>query len=212
MTDLFAALRPESELIRDGVTLLPGFCDGAEILRTVQEVVGVAPFRHMVTPGGRRMSVAITNCGTVGWVSDSKGYRYSPVDTTSHIPWPAMPEILIDLAHRAAEKAGFNDFRPDSCLINRYDPTATLSPHQDKDEQNFDQPIVSVSLGLSAVFQMYGNKRGGSPINIRLDDGDVLVFGGPARLFFHGVRKLLAEGPENMPDTRINLTFRRALA
>jgi len=212
MTDLFTALRPDIEPIRDGVVLLPGFCDGDQIYNVVQDIVAGAPFRHMVTPGGRPMAVAITNCGKVGWVSDSKGYRYSPVDTLSHKPWPDMPDSLFELAQSAAQKAGFTDFRPDSCLINRYDPTARLSPHQDKDEQDFDQPIVSVSLGLSAVFQMYGPKRGGTPINIRLDDGDVLVFGGPARLFFHGVRKLLSESPDHLTDSRINLTFRRALA
>lgn len=212
MTDLFAAIRPDKELIREGVTLLPGFCDSREILQTVRDIVAAAPFRHMKTPGGRRMSVAITNCGTVGWVSDHKGYRYSSVDPKSNAPWPTMPEMLLNMANKAAEKSGFKGFWPDSCLINRYDPTASLSPHQDKDEQCFDWPIVSVSLGLSAMFQLYGNKRGGHPLNIRLDDGDVLVFGGPSRLSYHGVRRVLAEGPERMRDCRINLTFRRALA
>ena len=212
MSDLFASLRPKREEIREGVTLLPGFCDGREILGIVKDIVAVAPFRHMKTPGGRRMSVAITNCGDVGWVSDHKGYRYSATDPESHMPWPAMPEVLLSLAQKAAEKSGFMGYQPDSCLINRYIPTATLSPHQDKDEQCFDWPIVSVSLGLSAVFQLYGNKRGGSPVNIRLDDGDVLVFGGPSRLSYHGVRKLRTEGPDHLNDYRINMTFRRALA
>ncbi len=211
MTDLFASLRPEREEIREGVTLLPGFCDGQEILNIVKEIVAVAPFRHMQTPGGRRMSVAITNCGIVGWVSDHKGYRYSATDPERHRPWPEMPEELFALAQNAAEKSGFSGYHPDSCLINRYIPTASLSPHQDKDEHCFDWPIISVSLGLSAVFQLYGNKRGGRPLNIRLDDGDTLVFGGPSRLCYHGVRKLLPDGPEIMRDCRINLTFRRAL-
>lgn len=211
MSDLFSFIRPDREEIREGVTLLPGFCDGREILGFVKDIVARAPFRHMKTPGGRRMSVAITNCGTVGWVSDHKGYRYSATDPMNNNPWPEMPEILRGLAQKAAEKGGFKGFQPDSCLINRYVPTASLSPHQDRDEHSFDWPIVSVSLGLSAVFQLYGNKRGGRAVNVRLDDGDVLVFGGPSRLSYHGVRRLLAEGPEIMRDCRINLTFRRAL-
>lgn len=212
MSDLFASLRPERVDIREGVTLLPGFCDGREILGIVKDIVTRAPFCHMKTPGGRRMSVAITNCGAVGWVSDHRGYRYSATDPVNNNPWPEMPEILFDLSQRAAEKGGFKGYHPDSCLINRYDAKASLSPHQDKDEQCFDWPIVSVSLGRSAVFQLYGNKRGGPAVNVRLDDGDVLVFGGPSRLSYHGVRRLLAEGPSHMDDHRINLTFRRALA
>ncbi|MCK5425019.1 MAG: alpha-ketoglutarate-dependent dioxygenase AlkB [Emcibacter sp.] len=212
MTDLFASIRAEKEVIRDGVTLLPSFCDGREILGIVRDIVAVAPFTHMKTPGGRRMSVAITNCGAVGWISDHKGYRYSATYPDSDRPWPEMPEILMNLAQKAAEKGGFKGYHPDSCLINRYDDKASLSPHQDINEQSFDWPIVSVSLGRSAVFQLYGNKRGGSPVNIRLDDGDVLVFGGPSRMSYHGVRRLLPDGPDHMNEHRINLTFRRALA
>jgi len=212
MTDLFFSIRPDKEDIREGVVLLPGFCDSRKILQVVMDIVDAAPFRHMLTPGGRRMPVAITNCGAVGWVSDHKGYRYSAVDPVSRKPWPTMPEMFLGLAQKAAEKSGFKEFVPDSCLISRYVPGASLSPHQDKNEHNFDWPIVSISLGLSAIFQLYGTKRGGRPVNIRLDDGDVLVFGGVSRLSYHGVRKLLTEGPAHMDDHRINLTFRRALS
>ncbi|PCI32782.1 MAG: alpha-ketoglutarate-dependent dioxygenase AlkB [Alphaproteobacteria bacterium] len=211
MTDLLAGLHPDKIPIRDGVVLLPGFCDSDLILRAAQTIVVAAPFRHMTTPGGRPMSVAITNCGTVGWVSDAKGYRYAPRDPLSQRPWPAMPDCLAQLATDAAGKAGFSDFHPDSCLINRYQPTAHMGPHQDKDEQSFDWPIVSVSLGLSALFQLYGDTRKGPALNIRLDDGDVLVFGGAARMNYHGVRKILTQGPAPLPDQRLNLTFRRAL-
>ena len=212
MTDMFSAIRSDREEIREGVLLLPGFCSSREILPVIRGIVEIAPFRHMLTPGGRPMSVAMTNCGSVGWISDRDGYRYSATDPESHRDWPAMPEIMFDMAQKAAEESGFEGFEPDSCLINRYDPKASLGAHQDKDEACFDWPIVSVSLGLSASFQLYGDTRGGPATNMRLDDGDILVFGGPARLAYHGVRKLLTEGPAHMNDHRINLTFRRALS
>ena len=210
--DLFDGMNPDKIAIRDGVVLLPGFCDSEQVLRAVLAVAAAAPFRHMTIPGGKSMSVAITNCGTVGWVSDAKGYRYAGRDPLSQHPWPAMPDCLIQLATDAAGKAGFPGFHPDSCLINRYDQNARMGPHQDKDEQCFDWPIVSVSLGLSALFQLYGDTRKGPALNIRLDDGDVLVFGGSARMAYHGVRKILAEGPDHLLDQRLNLTFRRALS
>ena len=210
--DLLTPLRSEKEEIRDGVILLPGFCDSREILPALTQITEPAPFRHMLTPGNRPLSVAITNCGSVGWISDHKGYRYAATDPKSGLPWPAMPDILLNLAQEAAAKSGFKEFIPDSCLINRYDLAASMGAHQDKDEACFDWPIVSVSLGLSALFQLYGDTRGGPATNIRLDDGDVLVFGGASRMAYHGVRKVLPEGPEHMADHRINLTFRRALS
>ncbi|WP_339865167.1 alpha-ketoglutarate-dependent dioxygenase AlkB [Paremcibacter congregatus] len=211
MTDLFSALRPERECLQEGVYLLPNFFDGQEVLHIVQQLLDQAPFRHMKTPGGRRMAVALTNCGTVGWISDTKGYRYSPTDPLTNTPWPPMPAALLSLARSAAEKCGYEDFRPDSCLINRYDPGSALSPHQDRNENDFSQPIVSLSIGRSAMFQLYGQERGGKAVNIRLNDGDILVFGGPARLNFHGVRRLLPDAPAHMSDGRINLTLRQAL-
>ena len=157
------------------------------------------------------MSVAITNCGDVGWVSDRRGYRYTTVDPITDKVWPDMPANFIDIASRAADTSGFPNFIPDACLINRYDENSKLGSHQDKDEACFDSPIVSVSLGLSAIFQLYGATRGGTPTNILLEDGDVLVFGGPARLAFHGVRKIIPSESAPLLSQRINLTFRKAL-
>jgi len=136
----------------EGAVLLRAFCDPAALMRGVAEVAAAAPFRHMITPGGYRMSVAMTNCGPLGWVSDKSGYRYSPIDPVSGSAWPAMPESFVELAADAAAQAGFADFAPDACLINRYETGAKLSLHQDKDERDFDAPIVSVSLGLPATF------------------------------------------------------------
>jgi alkylated DNA repair protein (DNA oxidative demethylase) len=163
----------------------------------------------MITPGGFRMSVAMTNCGRVGWVSDRSGYRYDTADPHTGLPWPAMPAVFRDLACRAAVAAHF-EFEPDCCLVNRYAPGTKLSLHQDKDEQDFTAPIVSVSLGLPAVFLWGGTKRSERVRRIQLESGDVVVWGGPARLTYHGVAPL-AEGEH--PATgraRINLTFRKA--
>ena len=213
-SDLFPRMRANREELREGVVLLPGYCSTPELYPSLENVLELAPFRNMCTPGGRLMSVAITNCGTAGWVSDKKGYRYSGNDPLSQLPWPDMPAELFELAQNAAATAGYHNFEPDCCLVNRYSPEARLSAHQDKDELCFDHPIVSVSMGLSAIFKLYGTVRGGRALDIRLDDGDVLVFGGAARLSFHGVSQILApgpDGPEFMRDQRINLTFRRAL-
>ena len=141
----------------------------------------------MQTPGGHQMSVAMTNCGGFGWVTDRSGYRYDAVDPESGKPWPAMPPIFRAMAEQAADHAGFTGFAPDACLINRYEPGARMSLHQDRDEQNFGQPIVSVSLGLPAIFLFGGLKRSDRPQRYRLTHGDVVVWGGPSRLFFHGI-------------------------
>ncbi|TNE62627.1 MAG: DNA oxidative demethylase AlkB [Alphaproteobacteria bacterium] len=210
MPDLFAPLRPEMESIRDGVVLLAGFADSGTLLPYIRTLTTEAPFRHMVTPGGRQMRVAMSNCGPLGWVSEPTGYRYAPTDPLSGKPWPAMPAVFRDLAARAAACAGFGIFEPDACLINRYETGTSLSPHQDMDEADKNWPIVSVSIGVSAMFQLYGNIRGGTPLNIPLHDGDILVFGGPARLAFHGVRKLAPAQHALTGSRRFNLTFRRA--
>ena len=173
-------------------------------------IVKQAPFRHLVTPGGHRMSVAMTNCGTLGWVSDHTGYRYDAIDPESGQPWPAMPTVLRRLAADAADDAGFNGFAPEACLINRYVPGAKLSLHQDKDELDFAAPIVSVSLGLPAIFLFGGLKRADKPRRYRLEHGDVVVWGGPSRLFFHGVAPLADGEHAVMGRQRINLTFRKA--
>ncbi len=192
--------------------LLRGFAldREAKLVSAVTEVAIAAPFRHMVTPGGFSMSVAMTNCGCAGWVTDRTGYRYDTHDPESGRPLPAMPTIFAELAARAAEEAGYPDFRPESCLVNRYEPGARMSLHQDRDERDFGQPIVSVSLGLPATFLFGGPKRADRPLRVPLEHGDVVVWGGPARLRFHGVAPL-ADGDHPLLEAgcnAINLTFR----
>lgn len=197
-----------------GAVLLRAFAlaDEAELVAAVDKVTKAAPFRHMITPGGFRMSVAMTNCGRAGWVTDRSGYRYDPRDPETGLPWPPMPKLFEQLAKRAATEAGFSGFKPDSCLINRYEPGAKLSLHQDRNEKSFDAPIVSFSLGLPAKFLFGGLNRTDKVQRLRLESGDVVVWGGPSRLAFHGV-DTLADG--NHPVTgrcRLNLTFRRAIS
>lgn len=192
--------------------LLPEYAAAAagELLVTIGDVAAEAPFRRMETPGGYRMSVAMTNCGEWGWVTDRAGYRYEREDPVSGRRWPAMPAALVALAQGAAAEAGFAGFDPDACLINRYEAGAKMSPHQDRDERDFSQPIVSVSLGLPAVFLLGGWKRNDPLRRLRLEHGDVIVWGGPARLRFHGVMPVKAGAHPLTGACRINLTFRRA--
>ncbi|HUI82149.1 MAG TPA: DNA oxidative demethylase AlkB [Bryobacteraceae bacterium] len=199
--------------LAEGAVWLRGFAAAGvpALIEALREVEAAAPFRHMVTPGGYRMSVAMTNCGKAGWVSDRAGYRYDPVDPDNCSPWPPIPVAFARLAALAAEAAGFRDFTPDVCLINRYEPGAKLSLHQDKDERDFSAPIVSVSLGLPAVFLWGGLRRSDRPRRLRLESGDVVVWGGPARLVYHGVTPL-PDGEHPLTGRcRINLTFRKAL-
>lgn len=200
------------ETLAPGAVLLRGLAReaGAALLQAIAEVTRQSPFRHLVTPGGYRMSVAMSNCGALGWVSERSGYRYDALDPLSGQPWPAMPAILRNLAVRAAVQAGFAHFEPDACLVNRYEPGARLSLHQDKDEQDFSAPIVSVSLGLPAVFLFGTPSRKDRPQRHRLQHGDVVVWGGPARLAFHGVAPLADGEHALLGRQRINLTFRRA--
>jgi alkylated DNA repair protein (DNA oxidative demethylase) len=165
----------------------------------------------MVTPGGHQMSVAMTNCGGLGWVTDRSGYRYDRLDPNSARPWPSMPPSFRELAREAAAQAGFDGFSPEACLVNRYLPGARMSLHQDKDEGDFGAPIVSVSLGLPATFLFGGLKRGDKAQRFRLSHGDVAVWGGPARLKFHGVAPLADGEHVLMGRQRINLTFRKAV-
>jgi DNA oxidative demethylase len=213
--DLFAGAAPGENRVRlsEGAILLGGFActEAAALGAAVNEIAAVSPFRHMVTPGGFRMSVAMTNCGEAGWITDRRGYRYARTDPATGQPWPAMPPLFRSLAARAAAEAGFASFMPDACLINRYEPDTKLSMHRDEDERDLGAPVVSVSLGLPAVFLWGGLSRKDRPARIRLESGDVVIWGGPARLTYHGIA-LLAEGEHPLTGrSRINLTFRQAL-
>lgn len=194
-----------------GAVVLRGFAAREPaLLADVEDVASRAPFRHMATPGGYRMSVAMTNCGALGWVSDRSGYRYDALDPDTGAPWPRMPESFRRLAIGAAAQAGFEDFIPDACLINRYAPGARLTLHQDRNERDFRQPIVSVSMGLAAVFLFGGLKRSEKAVRVPLEHGDVVVWGGPARMRFHGVLPLKEGHDAQLGRLRINLTFRKA--
>ena len=198
---------------RLGLTHLAGFALPLEqaLLAAVGEVMAAAPLRHMRTPGGQRMSVAMTNCGAAGWVTDRRGYRYDLLDPLTGQPWPALPACLTDLAQRAAAAAGFASFRPDVCLINRYEPGARMSLHQDRDERDLAAPIVSVSLGLGATFLFGGLKRSDRPHRLPLAHGDVLVWGAAKRLAYHGVAPVADGQHPVVGRMRLNLTLRRAL-
>jgi len=213
--DLFTGVpdvRPSQEAMAERAVLLRGFALAleADLIADLRAVVEQAPFRHMVTPGGHQMSVAMTNCGSVGWVTDRTGYRYDGIDPESGKPWPAMPPSFRALAGQAAAQAGFDGFSPEACLINRYQPGARMSLHQDKDETDFAAPIVSVSLGLPAIFLFGGSKRSDRPRRFRVEHGDIAVWGGPTRLAFHGVAPLADGEHALMGRQRINLTFRKA--
>jgi alkylated DNA repair protein (DNA oxidative demethylase) len=213
-TDLFAdvpEVLPSQEAIADGAVLLRSFAKPfeAELIAALREIVEQAPFRHMVTPGGHEMSVAMTNCGRLGWVTDRTGYRYDAADPLSGKPWPEMPPSFRQLAEQAAACADFDGFAPEACLVNRYEPGARMSLHQDKDETDYSAPIVSVSLGLPAIFLFGGMKRSDKPRRYRLQHGDVVVWGGPTRLAFHGVAPLADGEHARLGRKRINLTFRK---
>lgn len=209
-TDLFP-LEPELTLA-PGALLLSGFAlpHADALLAAVEAVIAEAPLRRLHTPGGQMMQVAMSNCGEAGWVSDAHGYRYQAQDPRSGQPWPAMPPLISRLAADAAQRAGFAHFSPDACLINRYLPGDKLSLHQDRDEQDLSQPIVSISLGLPATFLFGGLTRADKPAHLRLGHGDVLVWGGPSRLRFHGVLPLAGGKHPLLGERRINLTLRRA--
>ncbi|RXZ44519.1 DNA oxidative demethylase AlkB [Crenobacter cavernae] len=201
-----------SEALCPGAVVLRGLAmpDEAALLAALDDIAAAAPFRHMVTPGGFCMSVAMTNCGAYGWVSDRGGYRYDAADPDSGRRWPRMPDVFLRLATDAAARAGFDGFAPDACLVNRYAPGARLSLHQDKNERDLGQPIVSVSLGLPALFLFGGSRRDDKPARVPLTHGDVVVWGGPARLRYHGVMPLKDGLHPLVGGYRINLTFRKA--
>ena len=204
--------QPRHETLCLGAVLLRGLAIPEEraIFAALETIVARAPFRHMTTPGGFRMSVAMTNCGSLGWVTDRKGYRYDAIDPDSGEPWPRMPGVFLQLAKRAATEAGFGGFEPDACLVNRYEPGARLSLHQDRNERDLAAPVVSVSLGIPAVFLFGGLQRNDRPLRIPLAHGDVVAWGGPARLRYHGIAPLKENEHALLGRRRINLTFRKA--
>lgn len=203
---------PRRETLGPGAVLLQAFASSraAALLTALEEVVQRSPFRFMTTPGGYRMSVAMSNCGAAGWVTDRSGYRYDALDPLSAACWPEMPPVFRELAVDAAAAAAFTDFEPDACLISRYEPGARLSLHQDKDEQDLDFPIVSVSLGLPAVFLFGGHRRADRPRRVPVAHGDVVVWGGSGRLRFHGVLPLKEGRHPELGACRVNLSFRKA--
>ena len=213
--DLFGnVLSParRDEPLCDGAVVLRGFAlaHEAALLQALDMVIAQAPFRHLITPGGFRMSVGMTNAGPLGWGSDRRGYRYDPIDPLGGKPWPDLPEAFLQLATAAAARAGFAGFVPDACLVNRYAPGTRLSLHQDRDEHDLGQPIVSVSLGMPAVFLFGGMQRSDHTQRVPLAHGDVVVWGGPARLRYHGVLPLKPGHHAMLGEQRINLTFRKA--
>ena len=212
---LFDDHRPQTDGVvplGTGAAVLRGFAhaQGEGLVALVQDIAAAAPFRHLVTPGGHTMSVAMTNCGSLGWISDPRGYRYSPVDPLTGEPWPAMPEAFMTLARSAAAELGFHDFVPDACLVNRYAPGARLSMHQDRNERRDTQPIVSVSLGVPAMFRFGGQGRDVKPLDVPLFHGDVVVWGGPSRMNYHGIAPLKDASHPLTEHYRFNLTFRTA--
>ncbi|ROR07795.1 DNA oxidative demethylase AlkB [Erwinia sp. JUb26] len=212
MLDLFAEEDPWSEPLADGAVILRrrALRDADALLELVAQIAVQNPFHHRITPGGHRMSVAMTNCGDLGWTTDSRGYQYSEQDNAMGTRWPPMPPLFRQLAVSCAAEAGFLNFNPDACLLNRYEPGAKLTLHQDKDERDLRQPIVSVSLGLPAVFQFGGFERSDATTRVLLEHGDVVVWGGPSRLRYHGILPLKPGVHPQAGAFRFNLTFRRA--
>jgi len=203
---------PLDEALGPGTAILRGFATAVDtaMIEALFAVEAKSPFRHMITPGGFRMSVAMTNCGPLGWVTDRKGYRYTSRDPETGDLWPEMPKVFLGLAQQSAIKAGYPDFTPDACLINRYQPGARMTLHQDRNEKDFNQPIVSMSLGLPAVFLFGGLERSDEALRVPISHGDVLVWGGPARLRYHGINPLKDGSHPLTGRYRFNLTFRKA--
>ncbi len=197
--------------LRPGMWYLPARADSLKLLPLIESVIEQAPLRHMEPMRGFVMSVAMTNCGDVGWVSDRRGYRYDPNDPLSGKPWPPIPPMLKKLALDAALEAGYPGFEPDVCLVNCYQAGAQMGAHQDVNEIDYDHPIVSVSLGIPArFFFLPGAQKKGKSQSLDLNDGDIVVFGGDARTCYHGVRKLKPATHLVTGNVRWNLTFRHA--
>jgi len=216
MGDLFAEADlgqpPRTEQLGPQSCVLRGFALPwvERLLPALEDILAAAPFRHMITPGGFTMSAGLSSCGQLGWTTDRSGYRYTRLDPQSGRPWPDMPPVFQQLARAAAEAAGFYHFTADACLINRYIPGAKMSLHQDKNERDYAAPIVSVSLGLAAVFLFGGEQRSDKAQRVPLLHGDVVVWGGVDRLRYHGVLPLGEGTHPQLGAQRINLTFRHA--
>jgi DNA oxidative demethylase len=214
MSDLFDSIETErrTEALADGAVILRGFAldVASELLAQIDAISAQSPFRHLIVPGGKRMSVAMTNCGRLGWVSDTRGYRYEAIDPITQQPWPALPRAFAALAQRAANATGYHDeLGTDACLVNRYEPGSRLTLHQDRDERDVQAPIISVSLGVPAIFVFGRNTRSGPTRRSRLVHGDVVVWGGVSRLAYHGVQPLAEAQHPATGSLRYNLTFRK---
>ena len=199
-----------AEQLASGIHLWRAALDERAYLDTIAAIAGEAPFRSMLTPGGRPMSVAMSNCGALGWISDAAGYRYSALDPGSGRPWPPIPAAWQADAARLAAGSGYPGFRADACLLNRYAVGARMTAHQDRNEADFSQPIVSLSLGLPATFAFHGASRSGRAMTVELASGDALVWGGEARLYSHAVRPVRAGLHPLAGPFRYNITLRRA--
>ena len=196
--------------IAPGVVHWPGFLSGAEqgaLLAELRAVVRQAPFFQPRMPKtGKPFSVRMTNCGPLGWVSDERGYRYQPLHPETNEPWPLMPAPLTALWDELADYP----HPPEACLVNYYAAAAKMGLHQDRDEQEFEAPVLSVSLGDAALFRIGGTTRGGKTTSLKLASGDVLLFGGEARLAYHGIDRILSGSSTLLPEGgRLNLTLRR---
>jgi len=210
--DLFADQTHEAMPLAPGACWLPGFAlpNMAALWSCLQHHLSIYPAQQMMTPMGHLMSVNTSSMGTWGWVSGPQGYGYSAHNPATQQPWPAIPAVILQLAANAAEKAGYLKFVPDSCLINIYTPGSKMGLHQDKDEQDFSQPIVSVSIGLPATFLFGGAQRGDKAVRIPLQHGDVVVWGGESRRYYHGVAAIRPNQHPLTGNLRINLTLRKA--
>lgn len=211
--DDFTEINPRRILLAEDAVILRGYATSLtqDLMKALEDIITQAPLRQMQTPNGYTMSVRTTSCGALGWVSDAHGYRYERIDPNTGQSWPPMLQTFLELANKAANEAGFNDFVPDSCLINSYESGAKLSLHQDKNERDFTAPIVSVSLGLPVIFLFGGNVRSERPQRHRLEHGDVAVWGGASRMAFHGIEPLINGVHSLTGKQRINLTFRKVM-
>lgn len=210
MSDIFSSSSEQLMVtLQKNVYLFRGYANHKSLVNEIKDIIDQAPFRFMHTPGGKRLNISMTNCGDLGWISEPSGYRYVKHDPTSKQPWPEMPQSFKKLAKQVAQLAGFDDFKPNACLINHYQQGQELTSHQDKNEPDLSQPIVSVSLGMSARFQIYGDARNNKPQEIELYDGDVMVWGRTARLIYHGVKTNRGIPHPQLGLHRINLTMRK---